>query len=230
MKAVRFVALALWCSSVGAAQTPGDAAADMQAIARALGVSCDYCHTAARGTGAPEPKPEPKKDIAREMIAMTRELNARVRQATGNASAKVECVTCHRGVPIPRQLADIIVDTLRAHGADAAVAQYRELRQRFYGRDAYDFSEEALASLADRIAASRPDDAIALMKLNLEYNPASARSYAIIGYAYTRKFDDETAAVYYKKALEIEPNNSVIQGRLASLASSKGRSKEEQAK
>ena len=54
--------------------------------------------------------------------------------------------------------------------------------------------------------------------------------YAIIGYAYTRKFDDETAAVYYKKALEIEPNNSVIQGRLASLASSKRKSKEEQAK
>jgi tetratricopeptide (TPR) repeat protein len=226
MKAVRFVALVLWCSAVGAAQTPADAAADMQAIARALGVSCDYCHNAARGTGAPEPK----KDIAREMIAMTRELNARVRQVTGNAAAKVECVTCHRGVPIPRQLADIITDTLRAQGADAAVAQYRELRQRFYGRDAYDFSAEALADLADRIVASRPDDAIALMKLNLEYNPKSARSYATIGYAYTRKFDDESAAVYYKKALEIEPNNSVIQGRLASLASSKRRSKEEQAK
>jgi tetratricopeptide (TPR) repeat protein len=226
MKAVRFVALVLWCAAVGEAQTPADAGADMQAIARALGVSCDYCHNAAPGSGAPQPK----KDIAREMMAMTRELNARVRQVTGDASAKVECVTCHRGVPIPRQLADIITDTLRAQGADAAVAQYRELRQRFYGRDAYDFSEEALAGLADRIAASRPDDAIALMKLNLEYNPKSARSYAIIGYAYTRKFDDETAAVYYKKALEIEPNNSVIQGRLASLASSKRRPKEEQAK
>lgn len=226
MKAVRFVALAWLCSVVGAAQTAANAAADMQAIARALGVSCDYCHNAAPGSGAPEPK----KAIAREMIAMTRELNTRVRQVTGNASAKVECVTCHRGVPIPRQLADIITDTLRAQGADAAVAQYRELRQRFYGRDAYDFSAEALADLADRIVASRPDDAIALMKLNLEYNPKSARSYAIIGYAYTRKFDDETAAVYYKKALEIEPNNAVIQGRLASLASSKRRPKEEQAK
>lgn len=226
MNAVRFVALAWWCSAVSAAQTPANPAADMQAIARALGVSCDYCHNAAPGRGAPEPK----KEIAREMIAMTRELNARVRQVTGNASAKVECVTCHRGVTIPRQIADIMADTLRALGADAAVAQYRGLRQRFYGRDAYDFSPEALADLADRIVASRPDDAIALMKLNLEYNPKSARSYAIIGYAYTRKFDDETAAAYYKKALEIEPDNGVIQGRLASLASSKRRSKEEQAK
>jgi tetratricopeptide (TPR) repeat protein len=225
MRAVRFIALALWCSAVGAAQTPAGGA-DMQAIARALGVSCDYCHNAARESGAAEPK----KEIARQMIAMTRELNARVRQVTGDASAKVECVTCHRGVPIPRQLGDIIADTLRAQGADAAVAQYRELRHRFYGRDAYDFSAEALADFADRIVASRPDDAIALMKLNLEYNPKSARSYAIIGYAYTRKFDDETAVVYYKKALEIEPNNGVIQGRLASLASSKRRSKEEQAK
>jgi tetratricopeptide (TPR) repeat protein len=226
MRAVGFVALVWWCSAVGTAQAPADMGADMQAIARALGVSCDYCHNAARGSGAPEPK----KDIAREMIAMTRELTARVRQATGTTSARVECVTCHRGVPIPRQITDIMADTLRAQGADAAVAQYRELRQRFYGRDAYDFSEEALAGLADRIAPSRPDDAIALMKLNLEYNPASARSYAIIGYAYTRKLDDETAAAYYKKALEIEPNNGVIQGRLASLASSKRRSKEEKAK
>jgi tetratricopeptide (TPR) repeat protein len=93
------------------------------------------------------------------------------------------------------------------------------LRARYYGRQAYDFSEGALTGLADRIVASRPDDAIALMKLNLEYNPKSAHSYEIIGYAYTRKFDDQTALDYYKKALEIEPDNGVIQGRIASITS-----------
>src|SRR6516165_418584 len=223
----RAVILDVLCAAAAFAQTNGpDAALNMQAIAQALGVSCDYCHATARGSGAPEPK----KDIARQMIAMTREINARVQQATGNSSAKVECVTCHHGVPVPRQLSDILADTLRFKGTDAAVAQYRELRERYYGRQAYDFSEETLANLADRLVTGRPDDAIALMKLNLEYYPKSARTYATIGYAYTRKFDDESAIVYYKKALEIEPNNGVIQGRLASILSSRRRPKQEQEK
>jgi hypothetical protein len=37
-----------------------------------------------------------------------------------------------------------------------------------------------------------------------------------MAYAYTRKFDDETAIKYYEKSLEIEPNN-VVQGQLESL-------------
>ena len=217
---VRPLVLSTLFAAAAFAQPSGpDASLNMQAIAQALGVSCDYCHSAARGSGAPEPK----KDIARQMIAMTRELNARVQQATGNASAKVECITCHHGVAIPKQLADIIIDTLRAKGADAAVAQYRDLRERYYGGQAYDFSEGMLPDLAERIVAARPDDAIALLKLNLEYNPKSAPSYATIGYAYTRKFDDETAISYYKKALEIEPDNGVIQGRLASITSGRRR-------
>jgi tetratricopeptide (TPR) repeat protein len=222
----RAVILGVLCVAAVFAQSGPDAALNMQAIAQALGVSCDYCHSATRGSGAPERK----KDIARQMIAMTREINARVQQATGNSSAKVECVTCHHGVPIPRQLSDLLVDTLRSKGVDAAIAQYRDLRERHYGRQAYDFSEETLANLADRLVTGRPDDAIALMKLNLEYYPKSARSYATIGYAYTRKFDDGSAIVYYKKALEIEPNNGVIQGRLASIMSSRRQPKQEQQK
>jgi tetratricopeptide (TPR) repeat protein len=223
----RSLILSTLCAVAAFAQPGGpDAALNMQTIAQALGVSCDYCHNAARGSGAPEPK----KDIARHMIAMTRELNVRVQQATGNSSAKVECVTCHHGVPIPRQLSDILADTLRSKGAEATIAQYRELRERYYGRQAYDFREETLVNLADRLVTGRPDDAIALMKLNLEYYPKSARSYATIGYAYTRKFDDESAIVYYKKALEIEPNNGVIQGRLTSILSSRRRPKQEQEK
>ena len=45
--------------------------------------------------------PQPKKDIARQMIAMTRDLNARVQLATGKAAERSdagECATCHRGV------------------------------------------------------------------------------------------------------------------------------------
>ena len=38
---------------------------NMQEISQALGVRCDYCHSAPRGSG----QPEPKKEIARAMMA-----------------------------------------------------------------------------------------------------------------------------------------------------------------
>ncbi len=212
MNTQRFLMPLLLAAGAASAQNPG---ANMQVIAQSLGVSCDYCHMAQRGSN----QPEPKKDIARQMIAMTRDLNARVQQITGSATAKVECITCHHGVPIPKQLSDILTGTMRSQGVAAAISQYRDLRERFYGNQAYDFTENTLVGLAERISASKPDDAIALLKLNLEYNPKSARSYSAIGYAYTRKFDDQSAIANYEKALEIEPNNGVIEGWIQSLKS-----------
>src|SRR6476619_3253130 len=55
--------------------------ADMQSYAQALGVACEYCHVAPANSGLPQPK----KDIARTMIAMTRDLNVQVQLATGKA-------------------------------------------------------------------------------------------------------------------------------------------------
>ena len=188
----------------------------MQEIVQALGVQCEYCHSAPRGSGLPEPK----KDIARQMIAMTRDLNTRVQTATGKPAAEsvqVKCVTCHRGVPIPRQLSEIVMQTLREKGVAAAAEQYRDLHQHFYGRAAYDFGEDTLIGVAQPLASGRPDDAIALLKLNLEFYPQSAKTYAAIGFAYTRKLDDPTAITYYEKAVELDPNNGVNRGQLEQL-------------
>src|ERR1700730_6956865 len=80
---------------------PADIMPLMQEFVQGLGVQCEYCHSAQRGSG----QPEPKKDVARQMIAMTRDLNTRVVTATGKTAAaatQVKCVTCHRGVPIPK--------------------------------------------------------------------------------------------------------------------------------
>jgi cytochrome c-type biogenesis protein CcmH/NrfG len=192
--------------------------ANMQEIASALGVTCNYCHTAERGSGAPEPK----KEIARAMIAMTRDLNAKVEAATGKAAgaaSRVQCITCHRGVAAPRQLSDLLWQGLREQGTAAAIAQYRDLRQRYFGRQAYDFGEDTLLGLAQRVVESRPDDAIALLQLNLEFNPRSARSYVALAHAYTRKIDDASAMQSLEKALDIEPENGVARGQLEQLKS-----------
>jgi tetratricopeptide (TPR) repeat protein len=216
MKLLVFAMLARLAS----AQSPpaADLMPTMQAMAQALGVRCEYCHSAPRGSG----QPEPKKEIARVMMAMTRDLNARIQSATGKPAAEttnVQCVTCHRGVAIPAQLSDILTRTLREKGSPAAVEQYRELRRQYYGRQSYDFGEATLLDLAQRIASARPDDAIALLKLNIEFNPRSVPSYSALAYAYTRKLDDASAITILQKALEIEPDNGIVRGQLEQLQS-----------
>ena len=215
----RTLALLFSVAAVSYAQgPPQDLMATMQGFARSLGVTCEYCHSAPRGSG----QAEPKKEIARAMMAMTREINARVDAATGKpavGAARVDCVTCHRGVAVPRGLSALLTETLSQKGVAAAAAQYRDLRKRYYGSAAYDFSEDTLLALAQRITTGRPGDAIALLQLNLEFNPQSARSYAAMGYAYTRKIDDASAMASFEKALEIEPDNGVVRGQLEQLRS-----------
>jgi tetratricopeptide (TPR) repeat protein len=189
---------------------------NMQEVAQALGVRCEYCHSAPRGSG----QAEPKKDIALAMMAMTRELNAKVQEATGkpaNETTRVECVTCHRGVAIPQPLSAIILRTVAEKGGAAAVEQYRDLRKQFYSRATYDFSEDALLEMVQRVVQGRPDDAIALLRMNLEFNPQSAKTYALIGFAYTRKVDDASAITNLQKSLEIDPTNAMVRGQLEQL-------------
>jgi tetratricopeptide (TPR) repeat protein len=218
MSAVRAVYLLAVAMGASAQAPQADLSARMQTISQALGVTCGYCHTAERGSG----QPEPKKDIARAMMAMTRDINAKIEAAAGGPSksvTQVECITCHRGVAIPRQLGDILTQTLKTQGVEATIAQYKDLRSRYYGSAAYDFSDTTIINIAQPMATRRPDDALALLNAQLEFNPKSAKTLTAIAYAYTRKFDDATAITYLEKALEIEPENGAVQGQLEQLKS-----------
>ena len=206
-----------WAILLGASAMVGEAQTmNMQEVSQALGVRCDYCHSAPRGSG----QPEPKKEIARAMMAMTRDLNAKVQEATGkpaNETSRVECATCHRGVAIPQPISAIVLRTVAEKGGAAAVDQYRDLRKQFYSRAAYDFSEDALLEIVQRVVQGRPDDAIALLRMNLEFNPQSAKTYALLGFAYTRKVDDASAITNLEKSLEFDPTNAVVRGQLEQL-------------
>jgi hypothetical protein len=64
-----------------------------------LGIGCDYCHVDDR-YDADEKRP---KLAAREMIAMTREINDKLGQMENidTSDAAVNCTTCHRGYVKP---------------------------------------------------------------------------------------------------------------------------------
>jgi hypothetical protein len=182
---------------------------DMQAIADALGVECQFCHAPKAVTAAGRLR----LDVAREMIAMTSEVNARVAGATGTEGTRVSCITCHRGVTIPRQLRDILLETVVRQGPDAAIAQYRELRERYYGGQAYDFGETTLLFVAERLTDSRPAAAIALADLNLEFHPMSWRSHMTRGIALSRRLETTPEALEsFRKALAIDPGNGIVEG------------------
>lgn len=206
---LRFATLAAMLAAPAAiAQT-----VNMQEVAAALGVKCEYCHA---------PQSRAKFEIGRAMIAMTRDLNTQVIAATGkpaNETTRVACITCHRGVAIPGQLSDILARTAFEKGPDAAVAQYRDLRAQYYGRQSYDFGEDTLFDAAQKVLRVKPGSSIPLLQLNLEFYPKAVRNYAQIAFAYTRDLDDESAIAALEKALEIEPENGAIRGQLEQLKS-----------
>jgi hypothetical protein len=202
--------------TVSAQQAPRPPLPDMQAVAAALGVTCDYCH-APRGT---EPRVtangKPRLEVGREMIAMTASLNGSVQAATGKTvreAAAVTCATCHRGVAIPRPLTEILLITGVREGADAAAKQYRELRAQHFGRAAYDFGENTLLTVVNRLAQARPEVAIPLADLNLEFFPKSVTTLVAKAIAQSGR-NDEAAVATLKQALEIDPENGEIKGRL----------------
>ena len=129
----------------------------MQAIAAALGVQCNYCHV---DGGARRPQRHGRRrqadqeggarhDAAR--ARHQREAAGGGRQRRRTATTRVGCATCHRGVPIPKQITDIVTEAAASRRrARPAWPSTSELREKFYGGQSYDFSENGL--LADRAA------------------------------------------------------------------------------
>lgn len=78
---------------------PEDIRPMMGAFRVALGGQCTTCHV--QGDFASDEKPE--KEMARKMIVMTREINAKF--PDGNAN-HVTCYTCHRGDEHPKTTPD----------------------------------------------------------------------------------------------------------------------------
>jgi hypothetical protein len=66
----------------------------MRSYTAALGVRCDFCHV--QGDRASDDNPH--KGTAREMIAMTRQVNSHF----PDGKEKVTCYTCHRGDHEPK--------------------------------------------------------------------------------------------------------------------------------
>jgi hypothetical protein len=184
--------------------------ATMRGFAQGLGVRCTYCHVAARDD-APLDSIEFAKDdkrtkrVARVMLDMVQHINGEhLAEVPDRPQAKVEvrCATCHRGVARPRLLDDTLAIVLADSGLAAAVSRYRDLRQRYYGSGSYDFRENVINELARTEArAGRVGNAIGLLEMNAEFNPASGVVPFVLGEVYLQKGDTTRAVASWRAAL-----------------------------
>jgi len=197
----------------------------MQNFNAALGVNCTYCHN------SEPPVDNPKNDFAsdekqtkktaRVMLQLARDVNMKLQSELGKPAAQVanvQCVTCHRGVAIPRQLVTIVTETTAKEGINKALQQYQELRKQYYGAQAYDFTDATLFTAATQaLAANKPDDALAYAQLNLAYHANSARSYQVMSQAYQRRNEKDKAIQALQKAVDIDPMNQGFKNQLQQL-------------
>jgi tetratricopeptide (TPR) repeat protein len=195
----------------------------MKGFTSALGVRCQHCHVARDPADfstfdfASDEK-ETKK-VARAMLTMTREINDTLLPRTGRTSLmRVQCVTCHRGVPRPESLADVLVATAEKSGVEAAQRQYQELREKHGTTGGYDFSLRSLGAAATRLAeAGRVDDAIRLHEFSLTVLPPSATTYVTLADLYVKKGDRAAARGQIEKALLLQPEDANLKKRLQEL-------------
>ena len=202
-----------------------DLLATMRGFTEALGVRCGDCHVR-KGEGRDARFDFPADDKvmkrrARVMLRMVWAVNHRYLDSLPERvvpNVSVTCMTCHGGIERPEPIQDIVRQTLDSAGVDSAAAVYRHLRERYYGARSYDFTDRPLIVLASSLArAGKSDQAMGILELNLEFLPKSAMTYAAMGQIHERAGEKDAAVAAYEKALQLEPDNRMIQRRLQQL-------------
>ena len=119
-------------------------------------------------------------------------------------------------------LEEELSEAYRTSGATAALARYHELRDRYYGAGAYDFREGALSDFADELAEGKDHEgAIAVLRLNASEFPQSSEAWESLAEAYRTAGNRDVAAIYYRKSLEIDPQNGSALEKLRKLEEKK---------
>jgi hypothetical protein len=175
----------------------------MGSFTEGLGVRCSDCHFMS------DPKDVStfdfasdkmlNKNIARKMIKMVANLNDGTISEIAEMSKEknpvyVNCYTCHRGYQKPILLEDVLYTTVTDSGTAAAINQYKKYRERYYGQGTFNFDEESLVKLSNKLAQdNRPNDAIPFLKLNTELNPDSPFAFEGLSEGYIKAGDYSNA-------------------------------------
>jgi hypothetical protein len=197
----------------------------MRGFALALGVRCTYCHVGPEGApldslNFPSDKKRTKR-VARVMLDMVSHINDEHLADVPDRPTPhvvVRCETCHRGITRPRLLTDELTLYLADSGLTVTLRHYRDLRERYYGRQAYDFGEFVLTDLARSEArAGHFDNAIGLLSVNAEYTPSSGTIPMAMGDVYLQHGDTAKAVGSYRMAIAKDSTLDFARTRIGQL-------------
>ena len=144
-----------------------------------------------------------------------RHIAEQAKAAIAEADLVLFVVDARAGItPGDEELAEIH----EAEGIDETVAAYRELRERFYGRGAFDFGENVLNMFGYRLLEQgKAADAVAIFQLNAEQFPESANVWDSLGEGYLAAGDRERSIESYEKSLALDPENDNAKQKLAEI-------------
>lgn len=181
----------------------------MRQFTFALGVRCSYCHVGEEGQPlatydfAKDDK-RPKR-TARVMLHMVEHINGEHLADVPERSTPpvvVTCETCHRGRSKPERLQDVLGRQLADSGLTATEALYARLRERYYGRAAFDFGEPTLNAFAeDLLRAGNNDAALGIAQLNLRQYPDYALGYVRLAEVHLARSDTASAVASIRTAM-----------------------------
>jgi tetratricopeptide (TPR) repeat protein len=189
----------------------------MRGFTRSLGVRCTYCHVGEEGkplsTYDFASDQNPNKDRAREMYRMLGDISDHLKKIppSGDKRVNMWCHTCHQGRPRPTTLEEEMGEAYRRSGVTAALARYRELRERYYGEGSLNAFGHELLEKGDA------DGAIAMLRLNTSQFPQSGSVWASLAEGYLAAGQKTLAQIYYRKSLEVDPQNSDALAKLRML-------------
>lgn len=196
----------------------------MRNFTSALSVRCTFCHVGSEGQPLSEfdfaSDQKRNKIVARQMMRMLAEINTRLDTIPqrGTPPVAATCMTCHRGVSRPIPLSALVQDYAVNVSADSAISAYKILKARYYGRDAYDFSEPSLSIAAFRTArAGKPDEGLKLLKFNEDQFPKSSAMSVFKGNILLIKGDTSAAAEAFREAIRRDSTNMEAKGRLQAI-------------
>jgi len=196
----------------------------MKGFTRSLGVRCQYCHVGEEG------KPlstfdfvsdaNPNKARAREMYRMLGDINGHLKkiQPSGDKRVNMWCHTCHAGRPRPMTLGEELEEAQRHGGVAASLRRYRELKERFYGKAGYDFSESALEDFGrELLDAKDAAGAVDVFQANAQAFPGSGDAQESLADGYRAAGKAELARAAYRRAVELDPHNEAAARKLREL-------------
>jgi tetratricopeptide (TPR) repeat protein len=201
---------------------------NMRGFSFSLGVRCQFCHAGKDGNKLEQmdfaSDEKDTKKTARAMLRMVDAINQEYIAKMGRtAPIRVECVTCHHQLSIPKTMNALLAETIEKKDIQAAIALYRDLRKIGLGNGQYDFGETSLNILTESLLKQdKAKEAVAIMELNVEVNtPPTGWAYNLLAMSHVANKQVEKARTDYQKILELNPQDEWAKKQLEQLNGSK---------